>query len=111
MRSLNKFLTLASEKINQAMAKAIELGNGLIPTFLTFEAKEYELLEAKHHSLGLPLVKVTKWVGRALPYFLEAPARYLKQIKGDSALELHKNVRKSSMYDKNLGLYITSESL
>ncbi len=109
---LHDYLQLLDDQIDKAIIRAKEFGKGVLPTFLTFNAEEYILLNKNHPSSGLPNVKVTKWSARSLPLFLEAPARYLKQIDDvKEAKALYQFIQNSEMYDEKLKMYLTSESL
>lgn len=102
-----------SDKLELAVQKALAMGDGLMPSYLVHDAIDYQILEGKHHPInGMQNVKVTKWQVRPLPLYLEAPARYLKQLKDKKkAKDLFDKVLVSGMYDKKLKMYITSESL
>ncbi len=108
LEGLKKFKQVTEKGLN----KAKELAGGLLPTYLTFEAKSFELTGKKHPELHLDCVKVLKWSVRPLPHYLEAPAHYLKGLENKSeAQEIYQKIRKSEIYDQKLGLYKTSESL
>lgn len=111
--SFRGFLENTLDKINRAIDKAIQLGKGIMPSYLVHDAAEFEIVDEKKHPVnGLQNIKVTKWNLRALPLYLEAPARYLKQVHDKKAAgELFSLIKKSGMYDKKLKMYITSESL
>lgn len=102
---LDSLLKLMLKTVNNGIAKATEIGDGLIPTFLSYVADDYSV-----DSLTNEII-VNKWKLKVLPKYLEAPARLLKQMSTNEGTELHKNVRESAMYDEKLGMYITSEPL
>lgn len=106
-------LSVIKGKITDSIEAAIEFGEGIIPSYLVHEAVEFEVIKDKYHPINnLPNVDVTKWTVRKLPLYLEAPARYLKQIKDvDEAKMMYEKIKKSQMYDEKLAMYITSESL
>ena len=55
---------------------------------------------------------VRKWKVRMLPFYLEAPATYLKQLHDhDEAKMIYQKIKKTDMYDQKLGLYLTSNPL
>ncbi|MDF2698940.1 MAG: Six-hairpin glycosidase-like protein [Haloplasmataceae bacterium] len=112
LSDLKELLEGLDDQIESAIKKALAFGKGTIPTYLTYTPVEYEVLDHYHPHLGLPNVKVTKWSCRALPLYLEAPARYLKQVHDiDEAKSIYTFVKNSGMYDELLKMYITSESL
>lgn len=94
------FLTLLKDKLLKGVKCAKELADGRIPTYLTFEATEYETLTG-----GYVLPKAFK--ARALPHFAEGVAKALAVGEKDQ-FKLAKN---SLLYDKKLKLFLTSEPL
>jgi hypothetical protein len=111
---LEQLLSLMASKISIGIEKGIAMSKeGIIPTYLVYEAKEYEVIPDKYHPINkLPNVKVTKWQGRILPLFLEAPARYFKQLTNlEKAKHMYKEIKSSAMFDRKINMYITSQSL
>lgn len=110
---VDTLLTRIIDVLNQGIEKARAIGNGILPSYFTYEAVEFDLIEGcKHPINGLPLVKVHQWKSRALPLFLEAPARELKAFPGNPlAVETVERIKNSELYDDNLGMYVTSEPL
>ncbi|MEI5907488.1 cellobiose phosphorylase [Bacillus spongiae] len=106
------------QKVDLGIEKAEELGDGLYPTYLTFEAEAFESVkdEAGNEvvsSYGLPKANVTKFSNPTpLPSFLEGPARALKSIDDNSkAREIYQKVRNSDLFDQGLKMYKTSVGL
>lgn len=106
------------KKLNQASAKAMEAGCGIMPTYFTYEAVRYEILtdeEGKEvlSPYGLPAVKVLEFEQRVLPYFLEGPARYLSAAgrKNQEAAQMCRKIAESDLYDRKLKMYKTSVSI
>lgn len=104
-------------KVNQGIAEAVKLGNGLTPTYFAFEATEFEPVlnaqgEAEISGYGLPKATVKKFAVRPLPYFLEGPARWMKTIEDpEEAQRAYEVIRSSDLFDKKLSMYKTSVSL
>ena len=105
----NKF----SKKIQQGMEKSLDYGNGIYPTYFTYNAIKYEIIKGKTNPInGYQNVKITEFECSPLPLFLEGPARALKTIEDKSkAIKLYEAVRKSDIYDSKLKMYKTSVSL
>jgi len=102
--------------LDKSIEKALDLGKGIIPTYLTYEAVEFTKVEENNAPVlshyGLPKAVVKRFKVNALPYFLEAPARYLKVVKNkEKAKEMILKVKASDMYDNVLGMYKTSSDL
>lgn len=74
--------------IEEGLSRARELSHGILPTYLVFDPDP-----------------------RALPLFLEAPAKELKTLGSEEAKILYEQVHSSALYDKKIGMYKTSESL
>lgn len=81
----------------------------LIPTYLTYEAVDYQEL-GKEGDITFVDVKTFKKVD--VPYFLESHARFLKSVANkDQAIKLHQNVVASAIYDQKLKMFKTSAPL
>lgn len=108
-----RVLNLMLDQVDESLNKALSYGKGIIPSYFVHEATAYEVIEHSYHPINdLPNVRVTGWQMRALPLYLEAPARMMKQLKDkEVALEMYEKIRQSDMYDEPLKMYVTSESL
>jgi hypothetical protein len=103
-------------KTNAGIARATQIGDGLIPTYFAYEAVKWEKLmdesgKERTNKKGLPLVKVQSFEVSALPHFLEGPARELKTADKETARSIYQLVRDSEIYDRKLKMYKTSGSL
>lgn len=113
LRSLKKM----EKKLKSAILKAKEIGGGIYPTFITYEATDYEyILDSHRHQKcgyqGYPLVKVHAFKRNEIAKFLEAPARSYKVIHDKKELKVqYHQVKESDIYDRELKMYKTSESL
>ena len=116
---LEQILTAYLEKLDSAVHEALELGEGVMPTYFTYEATEYEEQKepdgsARISPCGLPAVNVKAFTLRTLPYFLEGPARFLACAapeERDSLRRMCGKIQKTGLYDRELKMYRTSESL
>lgn len=105
---------LFDEKLEKGIAKACEYGNGIVPTYFTFRATEYEpVLDEKGQPIysyyGRPKVKVKAFEVSPLPYFLEGPAKMLGTLDNiDMADELYCKIKQSELFDRKLKMYKTS---
>lgn len=108
-----------AEKLEKGIDRAFAYGQGIMPTYFTFEAEEYEPIlnedgTAKISPYGLPSAQVKKFSLVQLPFFLEGPARMLSaQGKQDrkAAEEMCEKIRSTDIYDRKLKMYKTSESI
>lgn len=102
------------ERIDEGINRALDFGDGIIPTYFTFNADRFELLVDKDGNPvpgynGLPKVIVKSFEPVPLPYFLEGPAKMLTCLEDRKEAEkLYKNVKESELYDRKLGMYKTS---
>lgn len=102
-----------NEKVDQGINKALEYGDGIVPTYFTFKAIEFELVldeneKAVISHYGLPKVEVKAFKAIPLPSFLEGPTKMLSGLSGEEAKKLHKDVKQSELYDEKLKMYKTS---
>jgi hypothetical protein len=113
---IRDLLEAANHKLDIALTKAQRLGHGVYPTYLVHEVTKYEpILEQNHEKIGhygLPVVRPLEFKVRALPKYLEAPARALKIMKNQSAKKrMYNSIKQSKIYDEQLRFYKTSEFL
>ena len=100
VKILNDFL----ETVICGIEKACILGNGICPTYFTYEVLEYEKVKGGYKPL--------KFMVQEVPYFLEGPVRYLKLKTGkEKKTNLYEQVRHSDLYDEKLSMYKVNASL
>jgi hypothetical protein len=103
--------------IKDGLEALYEEHDGIVPTFLVYDVIEYrELLDDSGAPIighyGMPLVEPKRYRRRALPRFLEAPARLLKTgFDQDKLVTMTKRIKQSGIYDEQLHMYKTSEAL
>lgn len=116
---LERILRVYADKLQRAVEGALQIGNGIMPTYFTYEAKEYEVVKNDDGSdrispYGLPSVQVKAFELQRLPYFLEGPARMLAGSeagqRGDLAAMCAK-LKETDLYDRKLKMYKTSASI
>ena len=115
-KTVFSLLEYSNKKIDVALTKALHLGNGIYPTYLVHEVLDYERViengSPKIGYYGLPIVVPKKFKVRALPYYLEAPARALKVMNNQAKKKrMYENIKLSHVYDHQLKFYKTSEFL
>ena len=116
---IGKILKAFADKLEKAWEKALELGHGIMPTYFTYEADEFEPLVNEDGSprispYGLPGAEVKSFQLVMVPFFLEGPARMLAACGGKDRAVAEKMcaaVKESDIYDKKLKMYKTSESI
>ncbi|TNF09175.1 MAG: cellobiose phosphorylase [Bacillota bacterium] len=105
-------LDVMIDKVNEGLEKARNIGEGILPTYFTFEAKEFDVTDRKHPITKTSCVSVHSWTYRMLPHYLEAPANDLK-ITEDKAVAktIYDRIKKTELFDKEQKLYLTSRPL
>lgn len=108
-----KIFELFKIKLEKGLEKSLKLGKGIYPTFITYEASNYTIIENKTNPVnGYQNVDITEFNCNLLPLFLEAPAKSLKIIKDkEKARDLYIAIKASEIYDKKLKMYKTSVTL
>ena len=101
---LTEMLDRMESAVRTGIHAAVELGEGICPTYFTFEASE--IADTPEGPMPLSLIP------HPLPLFLEGPTRWLKldaPLEKKRALAAH--VRESGLYDRELRMYKVNESL
>lgn len=90
--------------VREGIRKASVLGEGICPTYFTYEVTEYKKLEKGIKPLG--------FVVKQVPYFLEGPVRFLKLNHDlEEKRKLYQAVKDSDLYDEKLQMYKVNASL
>lgn len=116
---LEKVLKAFALKLQTACDKALELGEGIMPTYFTYEADSFEEVKnadgtARISPYGLPSVQVHSFRLVKVPFFLEGPAKMLaacQEKDRPTAKEMYAKIKETDIYDKKLKMYKTSESI
>lgn len=116
---LARVLAAFAVKLQKACDKALEVGEGIMPTYFTYEADSYEEVKnadgtPRISPYGLPSVKVNSFKLVKVPFFLEGPAKMLAACQEKDlpvAKEMYEKIKKTDIYDKKLKMYKTSESI
>lgn len=92
------------EAVMAGIRKAVDMSNGICPTYFTFDMTRYSQTADGIIPEHFEVVPV--------PYFLEGPVRYLKLgLKPEEKKALYENVKKSGLYDNALSMYKVNASL
>lgn len=118
-KEISGILDAFSEKLDRAVEKAMEYGKGIMPTYFTFEASEFEAVMNEDGTprispCGLPGACVKKFRLVQMPYFLEGPARMLSACGREDrrkAAVMCDKIKETDIYDCKLKMYKTSESI
>lgn len=97
-KELISILQAFSVIVQRGIEMAVSYGNGLMPTYFSYEA---EAFEEKPEG-----IRIYEFRLHVLPYFLEGPVRYLKIAQGEAKKkDLYGKVRNSALYDRKLSMY------
>lgn len=103
-KTLAEALREWEEFVARGIEKACGFGEGICPTYFSYEVREYE----KKADGIVPL----RFEVKPVPAFLEGPVRYLKlELPGEKKKALYENVKNSGLYDKQLSMYKVNDSL
>ncbi len=116
---LREVLSAFADKLERACELALEQGEGIMPTYFTYEADEYEEVkeasgEARISPYGMPSVAVKSFRLVKVPHFLEGPAKMLAACEEEdlpTAKAMFEKIKQTDIYDKKLKMYKTSESI
>ena len=90
--------------VEHGIGKACSFGEGICPTYFSYEVPEYEKKQDGIYPLRFEV--------KCIPAFLEGPVRYLKlDLPKDVKKKLYENVKGSDLYDKKLSMYKVNASL
>lgn len=90
--------------VERGIKKACAFGEGICPTYFSYEVTDYEKKADGIVPLGFKV--------KPVPAFLEGPVRYLKlELPGEKKKALYENVKNSGLYDKKLSMYKVNDSL
>jgi hypothetical protein len=114
---LRPILSAFQAKVRVGIQGAVEMGDGVPPTYLAYTVTDYDLIadtdgEPRRDEEGRPCVTAKRLEPIVLPLFLEGPVHALKvQPDEDSARDLHIRIKTSDLYDRKLGMYKVNASL
>jgi hypothetical protein len=114
---LAQTLTQFQIKVEAGVARALAETGGLPPTYFIFEVTDFELRvgvdgEPLQDEQGRPYIRSLGFQPQPLPPFLEGAVRAMKMMPHrKAALDLHRKVLSSDLYDQRLGMFKVNASL
>lgn len=104
--TLGSMKTIIDDKIEE-----LEKKYDILPTYIRYDVVDYQKLNGTT-PYGLQKIDPIEYEMKALPAFLEAPARALKTMHNkELAVKQYSDIKFSEMYDQKLHTYRTSCSL
>jgi hypothetical protein len=111
LAQLDLALAAFQAKVAEGIARAIELNNGLPPTYFTYTIEEYDTLP-ECDPQGRPYIWPRRFTAHALPPFLEGTVKaYAIQPNTEAARHLYRKVKESPLFDQKLSMYKLNASL
>ena len=105
VKDISRFLELVISRMDLAVGSAVDKG-GLFPTYFYHKVTKYEFLNASDEGKENVHVRPLEFERHDLPLFLEGFVHALRSEKdAEKVLALHEKVRKSAIFDKELGMY------
>lgn len=90
--------------VERGIEKACAYGEGICPTYFSYEVTDYEKKAEGIVPLGFAV--------KPVPAFLEGPVRYLKlEMAKEQKKTLYERVKNSGLYDRKLSMYKVNASL
>jgi len=111
LAELGSILEAFQAKVDAGIKHALELNDGLPPTYFTYRVDEYEVLPEADPQ-GHSYIHPRRFTPQVLPLFLEGMVcafRVLPDVK--SARQLYRRVKNSLLYDCKLKMYKVNASL
>jgi hypothetical protein len=113
--TLAEHLKAFHEKIDAGIQRALEINQGLPPTYFYYQVEDYEGLEENnatqedaHSEIHF---KVKRFKPVVMPLFLEGVVRAMKIFPQEQAATLFQQVKSSDLYDPKLKMYKVNASL
>ncbi len=101
---LLEVLDVFEKRLNAGVDRALKIGNGISPSYFTFNVDAYSEKDSCIIPEHFEAVKV--------PYFLEGVVRFFKLGRSiEDKKQLYKRVKESDLYDDKLGMYKVNASL
>ena len=133
MQQLSAALALFAAKLQIGVQRALDLNEGIPPTYFTYRVEDYDVLD-QTNAQGRPLIHVKSFTPQLLPLFLEGPVRAFKAISAlvdphserrggragrhapavqskDAATQLYQQIKASPLFDQELKMYKVNASL
>ena len=96
--------------VQKGIDKALEFGEGFCPTYIKYNADEYEVIQENENAYDNVVVK--RFSPVKVSKFLEGPTKYIRDCTDkELARQMLEKVKSSDVYDKKLKMYKTSENL
>jgi hypothetical protein len=108
---IDQILASFQAKVTSGIQLAIQLNNGIPPTYFIFNIDQFDLREGQDPQ-GNPYIEPRRFTPKNLPLFLEGPVRMMKIMPDvDTALLLYQKIKESALYDRKLRMYKLNASL
>jgi len=114
-KTLSAHLDAFLVKVDVGIQRALEINNGIPPTYFTYQVDEHEEIRildgANEKESKVVHFRAKKFKPAVLPLFLEGAVRALKVTPPEAAAQLFQQVRASDLFDRKLKMYKVNASL
>jgi hypothetical protein len=115
-QALSDTLNLFAAKLQIGIQRALDLNQGVPPTYFTYHVDDYELIydgtgQPQTDGQGRPFIRVKRFTPQVLPLFLEGPVHALKVQTKTEAAQLHRQIKASPLFDQELKMYKVNAAL
>ena len=110
MQQLSTALALFAAKSQIGVQRALELNQGIPPTYFTYRVDDYDVLD-QTDAQGRPLIRVKGFTPQMLPLFLEGPVHSFKVLSQTEVRRIYQQIKASPLFDRELRMYKVNASL
>jgi len=110
MQQLSEALTLFAAKLHSGVQRALELNEGIPPTYFTFRVEDYAVLNETDVQ-GRSFIRAKRFTPQVLPLFLEGPVRAFKVLSHDEVKRVYQQIKAGPLFDQELKMYKVNASL
>jgi hypothetical protein len=109
-QELSEALALFAAKVQSGVQRALDLNDGIPPTYFTYRVEDYDVLR-ETDAQGRPFIRVKRFTPQVLPLFLEGPMHACKVLPRDEVAHLYQQIKASPLFDRELKMYKINASL
>jgi hypothetical protein len=110
MQQLSTALALFAAKSQIGVQRALDLNEGLPPTYFTYRVENYDVLD-QTDAQGRPWIRVKSFTPQVLPLFLEGPMRAFKVLSQAEVRRVYQQIKAGPLFDRELRMYKVNASL
>ena len=109
-QQLSAALKLFADKVQAGIQRALDLNDGVPPTYFTYRVDDYDVLD-KTDAQGRSCIRARRFTPQILPLFLEGPVRAFKVLPHDQVKRIYQQVKAGPLFDPELKMYKVNAAL